>query len=114
MRPVFAVYAASAFASGFALRIIDPIVLPIAQRFGVTAAAAALLSTAYALPYAIAQPFLGPIGDRFGKTRCIQLCVAGLALMLLLGTVAPTFGLLAASRIAAGIFAGGLIPLVLA
>ena len=73
-----------------------------------------MLNTAYALPYALAQPFLGPIGDRFGKTRCIQVCVAGLAATLLLGALAPSFALLLATRVAAGIFAGGLIPLVLA
>jgi MFS family permease len=63
-----------------------------------------VLSTAYALPYALAQPFLGPLGDRFGKTRCIQICIAGLAAMLLLGAVAPTFEWLLASRVLAGIF----------
>ena len=73
-----------------------------------------MLNTAYALPYALAQPFLGPIGDRFGKPRCIQVCVAGLAAMLLAGAFAPSFALLIATRIGAGIFAGGLIPLVLA
>jgi predicted MFS family arabinose efflux permease len=112
--PVFLVFAACAFASGFALRLADPIVLPIAGHFAITPTTAALLNTAYALPYALAQPFLGPIGDRFGKPRCIQVCVAGLAAMLALGAVVPTFGLLMATRIGAGIFAGGLIPLVLA
>ena len=73
-----------------------------------------MLNTAYALPYAIAQPFLGPIGDRFGKARCIQVCVAGLALMLAAGAFATSFAFLLGTRIAAGIFAGGLIPLVLA
>jgi MFS transporter, DHA1 family, inner membrane transport protein len=112
--PVFLVFAACAFASGFALRLADPIVLPVASHFAVTPHAAAMLNTAYALPYALAQPFLGPIGDRFGKPRCIQACIAGLAAMLLLGAFAPTFALLIATRIGAGIFAGGLIPLVLA
>jgi DHA1 family inner membrane transport protein len=112
--PVFLVFAACAFASGFALRLADPIILPVATHFAVTAQVAALLNTAYALPYALAQPFLGPIGDRFGKPRCIQVCVAGLALMLLLGAFAPDFRLLMATRVGAGIFAGGLIPLVLA
>jgi predicted MFS family arabinose efflux permease len=114
MSPVFLVFAVCAFASGFALRIVDPLILPIAQQFALTPAAAALLSTAYALPYAIAQPFLGPLGDRFGKLRCIQVCVAGMAAALLLGAVAPTFEWLMATRVAAGVFAGGLIPLVLA
>jgi predicted MFS family arabinose efflux permease len=112
--PVFLVFAACAFASGFALRLADPIILPVAAHFAIAPAVAAMLNTAYALPYALAQPFLGPIGDRFGKPRCIQVCVAGLAVMLLLGAVAPSFSLLMATRIGAGIFAGGLIPLVLA
>jgi len=112
--PAFLVFAACAFASGFALRLADPIVLPVAAHFAVTPTVAALLNTAYALPYALAQPFLGPIGDRFGKPRCIQVCVAGLALMLALGAFAPTFALLMATRVGAGIFAGGLIPLVIA
>jgi predicted MFS family arabinose efflux permease len=112
--PAFYVFAACAFASGFALRLADPIVLPVAAHFTVTPTSAALLNTVYALPYAFAQPFLGPIGDRFGKPRCIQVCVAGLALMLALGAVAPSFPLLLATRVGAGIFAGGLIPLVVA
>ena len=114
MLPVFLVFAVSAFASGFALRTIDPLVIPIAHHFAVTPSVAALLSTAYALPYALAQPFLGPLGDRFGKRRCIQVCIALLAVALLLGAIAPTFEWLMATRIAAGIVAGGLIPLVLA
>ena len=114
MLPVFLVFAVSAFASGFALRTIDPLVIPIAHHFAMTPSAAALLSTAYALPYALAQPFLGPLGDRFGKRRCIQVCIALLAVALLLGAIAPTFEWLRATRVAAGIVAGGLIPLVLA
>jgi len=112
--PVFLVYAACAFASGYAARLVDPLVLPLAGHFAVTATAAAMLNTAYALPYALAQPFLGPIGDRFGKQRCIQVCVAGMALMLAAGAFADSFPLLLATRVFAGIFAGGLIPLVLA
>ena len=112
--PLFVVFAACAFASGFALRLADPIVLPVAAQFAVAPATAAMLNTAYALPYALSQPFLGPIGDRFGKPRCIQVCIAGLATMLLLGAFAQSFALLLATRIVAGIFAGGLIPLVIA
>jgi predicted MFS family arabinose efflux permease len=112
--PVFLIYAACAFASGFALRLIDPIVLPVAGHFAVTATTAAMLNTGYALPYALAQPFLGPIGDRFGKQRCIQVCVAGMALMLAAGAFADSFAFLLATRVFAGIFAGGLIPLVFA
>lgn len=108
------VFAVCAFASGFGMRIIDPLILPISAQFAVTPATAALLTTAYALPYAIAQPFLGPLGDRFGKARCMQVCVTAMAVMLLLGTVAASFQMLLLTRLFAGVFAGGIIPLVLA
>ena len=114
MRPVFLVFAVCAFASGFALRIIDPLIVPIAHRFAVAPATAAMLSTAYALPYALAQPFLGALGDRFGKTRCMLICIAGLAVSLSCAPFAPGFEWLVASRVASGVFAGGLIPLILA
>lgn len=114
MHPLFLVFSVCAFASGFAFRILDPLIIPIAHRFAVTPAIAAMLSTAYALPYAVAQPFLGAFGDRYGKARCIRICIVGLALTLLGGTFAPSFDLLLATRVFAGVFAGGLIPLVLA
>ena len=114
MMSMFLIFAACAFASSFSLRLIDPLVVPVALYFGVTPALAAMLSPAYALPYAISQPFLGPISDRFGRLRCIRVCMAGLAATLLLCAVAPTFGLLFAFRMLAGVFGGGLIPLVLA
>jgi len=111
---MFLAFAAASFASGFAMRVADPIVLPVAQHLSVDAATAALLSPAYVLPYALGQLFLGPLGDRFGKQRCMQVCGVGLALSLALGAFAASFALLMASRIVAGVFAGGLIPLVLA
>lgn len=114
MSAVILVFATCAFASGYGLRIVDPLVLPVAAQFGVTPATAALLSTAYALPYALSQPFLGPLGDRYGKLRCIQVCASGMALALVAAALAPGFEWLLAARVAAGVFAGGLIPLVLA
>jgi predicted MFS family arabinose efflux permease len=108
------VFTVCAFASGFGLRVIDPLVLPIAQQFALAPATAALVTTAYALPYALGQPFLGPIGDRFGKVRCVQVCVSVMAVALVLGVVAFDFGSLLVTRFFAGVFAGGIIPLVLA
>jgi MFS transporter, YNFM family, putative membrane transport protein len=111
---MFLVLAACGFASSFSLRLIDPLVLPVAAHFAQATTTAAMLSPAYALPYALSQPFLGPISDRFGRLRCIRICMAGLAAALLLSAVAPTFETLFASRMIAGVFGGGLIPLVLA
>ncbi|MEO8654434.1 MAG: MFS transporter [Ramlibacter sp.] len=111
---MFLVLAVCAFASSFSLRLIDPLILPVASHFAVATTQAAMLSPAYALPYALSQPFLGPISDRFGRLRCIRVCMAGLAAALLFGAVAPTFESLFASRMIAGVFGGGLVPLVLA
>jgi predicted MFS family arabinose efflux permease len=111
---MFLVLAVCAFASSFSLRLIDPLILPVASHFAVATTQAAMLSPAYALPYALSQPFLGPISDRFGRIRCIRICMAGLAAALLFGAVAPTFESLFASRMIAGVFGGGLVPLVLA
>jgi MFS transporter, DHA1 family, inner membrane transport protein len=112
--PMFLVLAACGFASSFSLRLIDPLVLPVAAHFAVAGSTAALLSPAYALPYAVSQPFLGPISDRFGRIRCMRICMIGLAATLLVGALAPTFPVLFASRMIAGVFGGGLVPLVLA
>lgn len=103
-----------AFASSFSMRLLDPLVLPVAEQFAITAAVAALLAPAFSLPYAASQLFLGPISDRFGRARCIRWCIAGLAGALLAGALAPSYEALFVSRVAAGIFGGGLIPLVLA
>jgi MFS transporter, DHA1 family, inner membrane transport protein len=111
---MFLVLAACGFASSFSLRLIDPLVLPIASHFAVASSTAAMLSPAYALPYAMSQPFLGPISDRFGRIRCMRVCMAGLAATLLAGALAPSFPVLFASRMIAGVFGGGLVPLVLA
>lgn len=111
---MFLAFSLATLASGFAMRVVDPIILPVAQHLAVDSATAAWLNPAYALPYAVAQLFLGPLGDRFGKLRCIQVCSLGMTLALAVGAFAPSFALLMASRIVAGIFAGGLIPLVLA
>lgn len=112
--PMFLVLAACGFASSFSLRLIDPLILPVATHYGVATGTAAMLSPAYALPYALSQPFLGPISDRFGRMQCMNVCMAGLAATLLLSAFAPSFEFLFASRMAAGVFGGGLIPLVLA
>jgi MFS transporter, DHA1 family, inner membrane transport protein len=111
---IFLIFAACGFASSFSLRLIDPLVLPIASHFAVASSTAAMLSPAYALPYAISQPFLGPISDRFGRIRCMRICMAGLAATLLVGALAQSFPVLFASRMVAGVFGGGLVPLVLA
>ncbi|HYF08238.1 MAG TPA: MFS transporter [Acetobacteraceae bacterium] len=104
----------TAFAGALATRITDPLVADIARDFQVTAADAALLSSAFALPYALIQPVLGPVGDALGKRRIINAGLFVLAAMLAAGALAPGFTTLMIFRVLAGAAAGAVMPVTLA
>jgi predicted MFS family arabinose efflux permease len=108
------VLAIGAGASSLTGRVLDPLVGELAEDFATPAATVALLGTAFALPYAIIQPILGPVGDAMGKQRIIRACLAVLALALAACAAAPDFGTLAWLRILTGIGAGGVFPLCIA
>lgn len=104
----------SACASVLAGRALDPLVADIGAEFGAAAATVALLGTAFALPYALVQPVLGPIGDAIGKRRVIRACLLLLALTLLVSAAAPDLASLGVMRVLAGAVAGGVFPLAIA
>jgi predicted MFS family arabinose efflux permease len=114
MRRVLAMYGPAVFAGALATRATDPVVADIALDFGTTAAQAALLGTAYTLPFALVQPILGPVADSVGKRRVVAICVALLAAMLVLSAAAASLGWLMAFRALSGAAAGGMMPLTLA
>ena len=87
MRRVLAIFGPAVFAGAFATRVTDPTVAEIAGEFSVTVAEAALLGTAYTLPFALVQPILGPVADSIGKRRIVMICVAMLGVMLLAAPV---------------------------
>jgi DHA1 family inner membrane transport protein len=102
------------FAQTLFTRALDPVVPQIAADFMVEVSTAALLSSAFAFPYALVQPALGTIGDFFGKTRLMNWCVFIVALSALACAVATSFSFLVAMRVAAGIVAGGVFPIGMA
>ncbi len=67
--PVLKIVGLVVFASTLFTRAVDPVIPQIAVDLAIDAKTAALLSTAYTLPYALVQPLLGTLGDYFGKTR---------------------------------------------
>src|SRR3954453_126751 len=69
-------------ASAMSGRIVDPVVIEIAGDLNVPVGMVALLSTAYTLPFALSQPFLGPLGDLFAKARIVKIATVLLALFL--------------------------------
>jgi MFS transporter, DHA1 family, inner membrane transport protein len=99
------------FASALFMRSTDPVIPQIAVGLNVEPATAALLSTAYTLPYALVQPVLGALADMFSKALLMLLSLFVLAAATLVCGFAPTFEILFAARVVAGLAAGGVIPI---
>jgi DHA1 family inner membrane transport protein len=106
--------AAAGFASGAGIRLLDPLLPLVAAELGITVAAATVIVAGFMLPYGLGQLVTGPLGDRFGKVRvaCFALFLYGLA------QTACAFALglpvLIVARAMSGLFAGAIIPLLLA
>jgi len=102
------------FVTSLFTRSVDPVIPQIADGLSVEIATAALLSTAFALPYALVQPVLGALADMMSKTRLMTVCLALLVISAAVGAFAPNYTVLMASRIVAGIASGGVFPIALA
>ncbi len=102
------------FVTSLFTRSVDPVVPLIADGLTVQVGTAALLSTAFALPYALVQPPLGALADMMSKTRLMSICLVLLVLSAFVSATAPNFTVLFASRVVAGIASGGIFPTSLA
>src|SRR5690349_22163551 len=113
-RNLILILATSGFASTFSGRAVEPMVGIIARDLGSEPQTIALLSAAFALPYAFIQPVLGPIGDALGKERVMKVALSILFLALACSFFAPNAATLFTLRIIAGAAAGGAVPLSIA
>lgn len=111
---LIAILALGVFAGTLVTRITDPLVIVLAQDLGAPAARVALLASAFALPFALIQPILGPVGDALGKRRVIALGLTVLSVLLAISSLAPTLDSLLVLRALAGLAAGGVMPLSIA
>src|SRR3954466_14184947 len=102
------------FIVALASRATDPIIPPIAHDIQVDPNAVALLTTAFALPFALVQPVLGPVGDMVGKVRVMIACLAVTILAMVASGLATNFTVLLVARIVAGAAAGGIFPVGIA
>jgi predicted MFS family arabinose efflux permease len=99
------------FASALFIRSTDPVIPQIADGFRVEPATAALLSTAFTLPYALVQPLLGALADMMSKVRLMLLCMFLVTAATLVCAFAPSFEFLMGARVLAGLAAGGVVPI---
>lgn len=107
-------FALAGFASAVATRITDPLVAVLAFDFAEDPARVALLATAFALPFALVQPVLGPVADALGKQRVIIFALAFQAVFLAASALAPTLLFLMVMRVLTGGAGGGIFPVTLA
>jgi len=114
MTMIFFVFILCGFASALSNRSMDPLLTMIARDFSVPITTAALLTSAYAFPYALSQPVLGPVGDFYGKTRVLKCCLWLLGLCTIGCIFAPTFDVLLGFRLLGGVAAGGIMPVAMA
>ncbi|HKS20352.1 MAG TPA: MFS transporter [Bradyrhizobium sp.] len=111
--PALNIIALATFAASLSARALDPVLPHVADEFGVGIATAAGFSAVFAFTFAVVQPALGAAADLFGKARLMVVCLVLLGLANILGAISTSFPMLFATRILAGIGAGGVFPVAL-
>jgi MFS transporter, DHA1 family, inner membrane transport protein len=113
MPPVLNIIALATFAASLSARALDPVLPHVASDFAVSIATAAGFASVFAFTFAIIQPALGAAADLFGKARLVIICLVLLGVANVLGALSSSFPMLFATRILAGIGAGGVFPIAL-
>jgi predicted MFS family arabinose efflux permease len=85
-----------------------------ARDFGITAGTAGRVIISFSVAYGLMQLVFGPLGDRFGKARLVNIALAGCAVGAGACLLAPGFDALVGLRIVWGMAAAGVIPLSMA
>jgi len=106
--------AIAAFAAQAMVRVTDSLLPQIAADLAVTVGATSIVVTVYLLAHGSVQLVIGPIGDRFGKYRCMALAATVSAAMVAICGLAPSLAVLIAARLGSGLATGWIIPLALA
>ncbi|HRK24740.1 MAG TPA: MFS transporter [Beijerinckiaceae bacterium] len=112
--PLVPLLGLAAVAVSYNQRMLDPLTVLIARDLAVDVTRTIALSPAFTLPYALGQPFLGPVADSFGKALVLKLCMAVIAITTLAAMFVSDDRLLLALRFVTGLAAGGIIPTCLA
>jgi predicted MFS family arabinose efflux permease len=111
--PAINIIALAGFSAALSTRALDPVLPHVADDFAISITTAASIAAGFALIYALVQPAIGAAADMFGKARLMTACLALLGVACILGALATSFSGLFASRILAGIAAGGVFPVAL-
>ncbi|HUW64944.1 MAG TPA: MFS transporter [Spirochaetia bacterium] len=94
--------------------VVSPILPAISADLHVQLTRAALLITAYMIPFGLFQLIFGPLADRYGKRQVINYSMLVFTLTTALCAVAGNFTTLAVYRALTGVFAASAMPVSLA
>ena len=94
--------------------VVSPILPTIAKDIGVSIPDAALIITAYMIPFALFQLLFGFLADRYGKFRVINLAMVFFTLASALCATAAGLTDLVIYRALTGVFAASVMPVSLA
>ncbi len=111
--PALNIITTATFAASLSVRALDPVLPHVADDFAVSIATAASFASVFAFTFAAIQPLIGAAADMFGKARLMIGCLALLGLANILGALSPSFPLLFATRVLAGLASGGVFPVAL-
>lgn len=114
LRRAILLMALAAFASGFSLRVSDPLLPQVALEFNASVGAAAAIVTAYAIPYGVTQAFAGLFGDRLGKCQAVAITCALSCVLVLLCAFSQSLTQLTLARFICAPAAATIIPLGMA
>jgi len=91
-----------------------PLIINIANDLNLTLSTAAISVTAYMLSFGLFTLLFGPLSDRFGKVKIINIAAFGTAIFSILGATAFNLPSLVSFRMMNGIFAAGIFPVTMA
>ena len=91
-----------------------PLIINISKDLNLTISTAAISVTAYMLSFGIFTLLFGPLSDRFGKVKVINIAAMGTAIFSMLGATAFNLPSLIFFRAMNGAFGAGIFPVTMA
>ncbi len=93
---------------------VSPLLGNIASDLGITVSQASISVTAYMMTFGLFTIIVGPLGDKYGKTKVINIAAFGTAIFSMLGAVAFNLQSLILLRAVNGAFGAGIFPVTMA
>lgn len=106
--------AISCFSATLFVRAVDPLVPVIARDLSVSPGQVALLGSAFAFPFGLMQLVWGPIGDRFGRSGVIRICMLVISVGGAASALWPSLDWQFLMRVVCGAASAGIFPATIA